>query len=189
MTVSNDSISEWKDYLGGSVTLTASGDSRPVIISDSIYFDGIDDYLYYYSDNIDQPLFFYVVFSQQSWTDNDRILGGKYTQSVYIWQAYETPGFRAYAGSISDRLTDLGILEKGIVRCLFNGANSLLIVNEETGSVDTDFGTNDPQGVSIGYSGGGYAEIAVWEVIIREAADTEADQTVIMDYLQSAHGL
>lgn len=189
MTVSNDSISEWKDYLGGSVTLTASGDARPVIISDSIYFDGTDDYLYYNNTDIDQPLFFYIVLSQQSWTDNDGILGGWTSQAVNLYQTYLSPGIRAYAGSPSDRMTDLDVLEKGIVRCLFNGTNSLLIINKETGSTNTDFGTNDPNGVVIGATAAGHAEIAVWEVIIRKAADTEADQSAIIDYLQSKHGL
>ena len=189
MTVSNDSISEWEDYLGGSVTLTASGDARPVIISDSIYFDGIDDYLRYIDPALNQPLFFYIVISQQSWTANDGILGGKISEGVNLYQAYLSPGFRAYAGSSSDRITDLDIYEKGIIRCLFNGANSLLIVNEETGSAETDFGTRNPGGVTIGATAAGNAEIAVWEVIIRKAADTEADQADIMDYLQSEHGL
>jgi len=191
MTVSNDSISEWEDYLGGSVTLTASGDARPVIKGDSIIFDGIDDYLTYISTSIDQPLFFYIVFSMHGWTDENGILGGHLTQSVYLKQDYATPRIIAYAGSVSNGLSDLAEYEKGIVRCLFNGANSLLIINENAGSVDTDFGTNDPQGINIGKGSIAlnYMPMAVWEVIIRNTADSEVNQAVIMDYLQLEHGL
>jgi hypothetical protein len=155
-----------------------------------VLWDGIDDFMdatFVYA----QPEFIYMVMRQVTWTNGMYMVDGGAIATGIIQQEGTTPQIRVYAGSASSNSADLAVNTWGILRVLFNGASSKLIVDGNT-PIAGDFGALDMGGITIGASGGGaanWANIEVKEVVARNIADTAPNEAIIYDYLKSKYSL
>jgi hypothetical protein len=86
--------------------------------------------------------------------------------------------------------TDKLVLDTfGIVRCIFDGANSFIQVNNEAGDGGST-GANTFGGFTLGaqYDGvAGVSKIEVKEIVCRTVHDSAGDQTAIVNYLNAKY--
>lgn len=159
---------------------------QPLWSENGILFDGVDNYMKTSAIGIVQPTFIYMVFKQVTWTNTDIIMDGLASNTGRIQQAGATPQFNAYAGTSSALNGDLPVNTYGILRCLFNGVNSKLIVNENT-AITWNCGTNNMSGITLGCRGVAalYSNIEVKEIIVRKIQDTVDNENVIYNYLKN----
>jgi hypothetical protein len=186
-------VSVWADkLLSGNNLLSDSLALYPTWNADGILFDGIDDNMKTAVATLTQPTFIYIVFKQVTWTNQDRIFDGHVNNSGILVQNTSTPNINVYAGSIGTDSDKLALDTWGIVRVLFNGANSKFIVNNEA-PITGNFGASDMgrfRLASQGASGGTYfANIHVKEIIIRNVDESGANEAIIYNYLKNKHGI
>ena len=182
-------VSQWTDRSGNANhLLQAVGGNQPLWSTDGVLFDGVDNFMKA-TFALAQPTFIYMVLKQVTWTSLDRFFDGV-TSQVYIRQAGTTPDLVAYAGTPSAASSALVLDTFGIIRVLFNGASSKLIINDTT-PIASDFGANDMGGINIGRFEGGsnYAHIQVKEIIIRTISDSPTNEAIIYDYLKDKYSL
>ena len=129
-----------------------------------------------------------MVFKQVTWSDADRVFDGNVSLRGLLQQTQggASPNLRIYAGAASAS-KDLPLDTFGIIRILFNGANSSFQINEDAAWTG-DVGVFDMGGFDLG-SLGQRANIQVKEVILRNVDDTDQTEEVIFQYLKSKYGL
>lgn len=185
-------VSQWSDRSGNdNHLLQAVGTNQPLHKSTGVLFDGVDNFMKCVAFILAQPEQIYIVFKQVSWTNPDRILNGDLENAVFFRQRTTTPSIQVNSGAASGLNGNLAVGAFGIVRILFNGASSELIVNQ-TAATTGDFGANDMDGFTLGSNGDGtsfYSNIEVKEIIIRNVADTAPNEQTIYDYLESKYSL
>jgi len=182
-------VSVWGDKSGeGNDLLQATGAAQPLWSTNGIRFDGVNDFLKAAAFTLVQPEMIYIVFKQVTWANVKRIFDGNTATSGMITQRTSSPIINAWAGGLSGDSSDLAINSYGIVRCLFNGANSKLIIDETT-PITGNFGTNNMGGFSIGSDGGGSnnSNVEVKEIIVRKVADSATDEALIYQYLSDKY--
>lgn len=185
-------ISEWGDYSeSGHPLLQAGADSiKPVLTADGVLFDGVDDYLKCASFTLNQPEFIYIVFRQLSWTRYEQIFDGNGNSTGYLMQDAATPDLKISAGTQSGVISPT-LNTFVIVRALFNGASSKLILNDGT-PVTGNFGAANMMGFTLGVKGSassGFSHCEVKEAIIRKIADTAPNEAAIYNYLKDKYSL
>lgn len=184
----NNHVSRWNDLLGSGRDLKTKA-GTPHWSVDGVLFDGATDYMKCDAFTLNQPQQMYLVMKQITWTLNDRFFDGNISGQVMSRQTTASPGISINAGSASGTKNDLVLNTWGIVRILFNGANSKLQINVAaawTGNA----GANNAAGFTLGggATGGNCSNIQVKEVIVRNVADG-ANETPIYDYLKAKYGL
>jgi len=154
-------------------------------------FDGVDNYMTTPVLTLNQPHFIYMVMRQVTWTLNDTIIDGTSINTNRLYQSATTPRIRGYAGTIGAENADLVVNTWSIVRILFNGASSKLIVNAGT-PITGNFGANNAGGLTIGVQGNyasTFSNIEVKEIVSRKLADSAGDEALIYNYLKAKYGL
>jgi hypothetical protein len=183
----DNKVSQWNDQSGNDNHLEQSNtDRQPLYQSTGILFDGVDDNMFK-AFTYNQPVQIYFCFRNKNWS-NGRYITDGVSSIVMLTTRATTPGIKAYAGgSFSTQDDNLPIDEYGVIRVLYNGASSKLIVNDNT-PIEDNFGANNPGGITIGskYNDISVAtNIEVAEMICRTIADTEEDSLAIYNYLQA----
>lgn len=149
---------------------------RPLWTVDGILFDGSNDRLSMATRVLNQPVTVYLVFNPKTWTQYDQIISFEGNSAWGLNQAQSSPRMRANAGTASNDSanSDMALDTVGIVRIVFNGANSRLQVNEQT-PIAGNFGTGTIGAISIGdlYLGGlRDANICLQKAIVRSIDDS-----------------
>ena len=174
------------------------GNSR-VWSADGVTFNGLvdgslitDDHLRSAAFELNQPVFYYFVVKPLRWTLYDTFFDGYANNQGQIQENAVTPNIRARAGSASTT-TGITLNAWNIIRVLFNGANSKLIVNEGV-PVTGDFGAANPGGIIVGasmYLGNAIcpSNILVAEMIVRKVADSVSDEGMIYNYLKTKYSV
>jgi hypothetical protein len=132
------------------------------------------------------------VFKHITWSLNDRFFDGNVAlvNTGILRQFGSSPGIAAYAGAASATINDLSLNTFGIARIVFNGANSKLIINNNT-PITGNFGTSSMAGFTLGTGGGGNitlnANIQVKEIILRNVVDSPVNETNIYNYLSNKY--
>jgi predicted GH43/DUF377 family glycosyl hydrolase len=181
-------VSEWKDKLlaAGSL-LQATGTKQPLYNQTGINFNGDDNCMQSTLAALVQPETVYIVLKQNAWIDGRLIFDGK-TGANQLYQSGTTPGIRAYAGtSLSTQDNNLIVGTYGIVRVVFNGANSTVQVDENapwTGNLGTGSGGGFTLAIDRALTNTGETNIEVNEVILRKAADSGSMQSLIYEILK-----
>jgi len=161
--------------------------NKPIQSGDSIIFNGSTNLLYN-NTALSQPIMVYMVVNQLSWTDDDCFLGGSLS---YFKQDKTTPNMRLYSGASSSEINGPAIGTKAIIRLLFKENAGFIKVNDVT-SWTGDPGANGWDAIVIGNNVAATMthciNAAFWEIIIGPE-NTEADETIIMNYLKEKHGL
>ncbi len=190
-TASGDSVERWNDYLGsGHDLLQATVTKKPVwVLDDGILFDGANDHMKTESFAFEQPEMIYIVFKQITW-NHKIVFDGDGTNSGALYQEVNTSELKGYAGTFSTANGNLAVDTFGILRLLFNGASSKLIINETTATTG-NFGASDMAGFTLGAGANlaGNSNIQVKEIILRKVADNATDEQIIYDYLADKYGL
>jgi hypothetical protein len=149
-------------------------------------YDGADDRLRTAPFTLDQPTMIYFLFRQLSWTSTDVVFDGSNTDYGALKQTTATPRLNVSAGTNGSSVDQLPVNQWGIIRVLFNGANSKFIIDDNDPLVG-NFGTNKMGGFTIAsrgiVSGGRMSNIEFAEAILANAADTEITESRIYNYL------
>lgn len=169
ITVTGSGVSKWADQSGNGRDLNQTTDTnRPALQLDgSILFDGNDNKLVTGSLSISQPITHYILFKQITWASGDNVFNGLATAMV-LTQAGTTPALRINGGSAVGDNTNLVLDTYGVVATVFNGASSLIQVNNTTPNTG-NAGANIFDGFSLG-GVSAYSNIQVKEVIIYNSA-------------------
>ena len=172
-----DTVSVWPDEQGdndldiqtGSPTYVESGiNGNPAIAfnGDGLEVTGL---------SVTQPNTTYLVFEYRSgaW-DGGRVLSGVSERQLTAWASPQAKNWCTYAGVSPDASTDIGIQQ---MTAVFDGGNS--IIRED--GVETavgDAGTNDLDGLSVGYDSFGsgyYADAYVSEIVLVNSGSVDLD--------------
>jgi len=189
-----DSVSVWADYLDSGHDLLATDETKqcPVWSADGILFNGTTSRMLTGTFTWNQPAMYYIVIKQITWTSLDYIFDGYGDGTTRAYQYPSSPKLQASAGSASGDNSDLVINTWGILRVLFNGASSKIQVNAES-AVTGDFGSEDPEGFALGFrppeNNDRFSNIQVQEIILRNVADSESTQTLIINYLNDKYSV
>tara|TARA_R110000787_G_scaffold161715_3_gene275114 strand:- start:2432 stop:4135 length:1704 start_codon:yes stop_codon:yes gene_type:complete len=182
-------VSVWGDKSGeGNDLLQATGSAQPLWSTNGILFDGVNDFMKAAAFTLVQPEMVYFVFKQVSWTLNDRIYDGDISPSMLISQASATPALNMYGGGSLNN-ANLPLNTFGIVRCLYDGANSKFIINDTT-PITGNVGTNNAGGFTLARKGdlnANFGNIEVKEIIIRKVADSATGEALIYQYLSDKY--
>lgn len=188
ITVTGQGVSQWDDQSGNGRHLKQGTDgARPALQADgSILFNGTDEYLKCDAFTLVQPETVYILGTHVTWTgaSQGHWCDGEANNSMAIWDEGTTPEIDAFAGSRVGRNANLAVDTYGVVVAVFNGASSVLQVNNTT-PVAGDCGAADAGGFTLGASGNGGApsNIQAKESIIFPAAHGAATRARIIRYL------
>ena len=184
ITKTSNLVSKVTD-LSGSANhlLNAGADATKPIWSAVGISHTVNRYLQSAAFTYNQPVFVYLLVKATSWTAANYLFDGNTADSCLVYQTGTTPGIKAYAGGMSDANNDLTLNVWHIIRVLFSGINSKLIVDSGT-PVTGNFGAQNPGGITFGNRNGGlYGATAQYAVAIyRKSTDNE---TTILNYLNA----
>lgn len=168
------------NHLGNGVV-----NNMPLWSTDGLTFDHVSDYMRTNKITYNQPSMNYMVLKQVSWTNAGNIFGGfDPPTNPLINQNGSTPSILAYAGGGSPSSNELAVGDFGVIRCLFNGANSKLQVNANAAKTG-NFGAANMEGISIAYRDANFGHIQVKCVISRDCVEDAGDETAIYNYVSS----
>jgi len=184
-------ISQWNDKSGMNHHLLQNGaDSiKPIWSADGLLFDGVDDFLKCVAFTLVRPEQIHIVFKQITWTLNGCVYDGNATSSMALAQQSSAPNLAIYANAALG-LEPLTLDTFGIVRTLFNGANSKIQVNDDTPATG-NAGSANGSGFTLGARGGDdrWSHIQVKEIIIRKVEDSAGDEAIIYNYLKNKYSI
>lgn len=184
----SDFVSVWAAK-GGAATgknlAQGTGANQPLWVSPgTIRFDGVDNFMKSSAFTWNQPCYYYALVKQISFTDNDVLFDGNSNYYGAIYQDNPTPNIVATAGTVSSPSSDLIIETWGIIRVLFNGASSKLIVNDNI-PIAGDFGAINMGGFTIGSRATGtglFSNFEVKDIVCCNTTDA-ANETEIYNWL------
>ena len=188
-----DYVSAWRDKLGsGRDIVQAGADSLKPYYSatEGLMFNG--DYLKSASFTFGRPEFIYMVIKQVTWGIGRYIFDGDAGDSGLLYQRDSTPQIKGYDGAVGTPNGGLTIGTFMVVRVLFNGVNSKIIVDEGI-PVTWSGGTNNMGGFTLGCraSGTSGATVNIKEVILRDIDDgaVGTNEAEIVAYLKAKYGV
>jgi len=187
----SDRVSQMTDRTGlGHHLVQLTGADQMLWSATGVLGDGVSEFMKTATFTFEQPEMIYMVVKQVSWANVDRLVDGDVNDSMLIYQNSSTPKLDVSAGTPSAHNSNLAVGDWGIIRVLFNGANSTFQINE-TVALTGDYGASDANGFTLASrnSGSNVANIEVKEIIARKSADTATDQDIIYNYLKTKYGL
>lgn len=192
ITVTGAGVSRWADRsANGRHLLQTTDAARPGLASDgSVLFNGSSHFLQCTAFTLDQPATIYLLFRQVTWTANDVIAAGT-TVNSRIVQNSATPQIALFAGSGPNTgNTDLAVNTYGVLAAVFNGASSLIQVNNGTPTTGNP-GAGALTGFTLGANNAGaaFSNIQVKEAIVFAAAHSATERAAVNAYLAKLGGL
>ena len=151
----------------------------------TIVFDGTNDYLSK-SFTLVQPTTIFAVLRPLRFQNGDSFFDGYNNVSALV-QQYSTvsPIVRAYAGSHSTDNANLVLNGYKLVRVQFNGATSILQINNTTETTG-NFGSGNAGGITVGRRGGGSypAYFGIVALFVYNKVLTSAETTQLKAYIE-----
>jgi peptidoglycan/xylan/chitin deacetylase (PgdA/CDA1 family) len=177
------------DVMGTGNNLNQADTSKsPTFSEDGLVFDGVNDYLKTVAfTTLSQPIYYYIVFKQKTWTLYDNIIdGNSSTNRTRIYQYDNNPEISMFAGDVLvTNSTYINLDSLGIIRCLFNGDSSMFRMykkSEFTGNAG-NYGISSLT-VGANYNGtSGHSNIVIKEIIVRDTIDSDIESNIIYSYL------
>jgi len=180
--------SQWTDQSGlNHHLLQATGANQPSIPGDgTLLFDGVIQFMKCAGFTLIQPETVYLRFKQVTWTSNDFVFDGDSTATGALAQRGSTPGLEIVAANSVANNTGVAVNTYASVACVFNGASSLIQVNNNAPTTG-DIGAGNMGGFTLGAIGANilFANIQVAEVIIYNVAHNQATRDAIIAYLNT----
>ena len=192
ITVTGSGVSQWDDASGeGNHIKQATDTRRPSKEADgSILFDGVDNFLKADAFTLVQPETVYLLIKQIMWTLDDYFFDGNSVVTGSVHQLSTTPGIKAHAGTYSSQNNDLVLGAYGVISVVFNGASSVLQVDNNTPTTG-NFGASNMGGFTLGAAGNALvpSNIQVKETLVYSTAHDAATRSKVIAYLSNAGGL
>ena len=198
VTVTGSGVSSWLGRLLGLDLTQGTDAARPTYSNPIITFDGVDDELgpLTYSAAQEQPISYYIVLKQNTWTESDMIFdGGPNNNRNSLRQQPASgggvsPELGMYAGGSGGIAanSDLALDTWGVVCAIFDGDSSKLIVDDGTATLGGSGapGSNNMPGFILGARAtGNWSNIQVQQVLILNEASDAAKVTEVTAFLQS----
>lgn len=188
ITSDSGAVSTWADQTGFARHLVqATGSAQPTAQADgSVLFDGSNDYMNTAAFALAQPLTVYLVMKQVTWggAGQAHFIDGAANNTMAIWAEGSTPAIDAYAGARIGNNYNLAVDTWGVVCAVFNGASSLLQVDDTTPTTG-DCGSGIAGGIALGaaYAGTANANIQVKELIVYSDAHDAGQRFKNIRYL------
>lgn len=191
---SNNRVSNWIDRTGNNNNLIQdTDDNKPLATDTGLYFDGINDFMKTATFTMEQPTTIYMVADVKNIAALTTFFDGFTEDSMpfFIWDAitqlYIGPAefHMVFNASLSENTTY-------IFSITINEALSSLKINniEQLNIGSLTIGTNNLNGFTLGGTDtGGFKEMEVKEIILRNVADTDTEQTNIYNYLANKYNL
>lgn len=183
-----DNMTSYRIYGNNVIQKTASYQPSYSSIS-GITFDGIDNRMSA-SFTFNQPQTLYMVMNPLVYSSTHAFIDGINQDSMEI-ECSATPNKIIAYGGASSGDVDITFGQFHIIRAVFNGANSKIIIDNNT-PVTGNFGTSAAGGITLGgkgsYTSGYFGNCIFKEVIARNTIDTEANEILIYNYLANKHG-
>ena len=189
----SERVAEWEDKLGSGRDLLQSDDAKKLIYNYlGITATPTDDYMKTEAFAFNQPLTAYLVARVNVWGEYRALMDGNGGASTIVYCRTSTPSIKAYAGGLSDANSNLAVGAWGIVRVVFNGANSILQVNK-TAAVTGNFGAQAAGGITIATAGdhsnaANFAAASYKEIIFKSGAGDDTEYNELYDYWQLKYG-
>jgi hypothetical protein len=185
-------VADWQDILlSGHDLEQATGSRKPLWTTDGVVFDASTstDHMKTATFTLVQPTFIYMVVKNVTWISSGYWFDGFTADGGYVYNSGTTPSNRVSAGSPSD-VFSVSVGTVHIIRVLFNGASSKIIVDNDT-PITGNWGTGTMDGLTLGNASGFYAPGAVTyqEIIVRNISDSSGDEADIYTYLKDKYGL
>jgi peptidoglycan/xylan/chitin deacetylase (PgdA/CDA1 family) len=156
-------------------------------VDNSITLDGINDYLVTNPGvGINQPTTIFALIKPLTWGGNATLIDGKNTNSGLLRQRTTTPNVAVYAGTAySNESANLTLNEWHIVRIVFNGANSVLQVDDNA-PITGNFGATNMNGITLGSTASLTlpASFAYKELLFSRVLVDNDNTTIITNYLK-----
>lgn len=193
ITVTGAGVSQWDDQSGNARHLKQGTDTnRPSLEADnSILFDGVNNFLQCDAFALNQPETVYVLFKQVTWTAEDRVFDGNTGDTMDFAQKTATPNLGIYAGTgwVAEN-SDLAVDTYGVAAVVFNGASSLIQINNGTATTGNP-GASNAGGFILGAGAipSSYSNIQVKEAIVFAAAHDAGQRAAVIAYLRSVGGI
>lgn len=179
----NNTILSWLGSVNNIALLQNDHTKSPVWWPDGVYSTGVR-YLKTNAFTLNQPVTIYILLKQTTWNNTKFFLDGNTDASMTIYQSASTPGLKVSAGTASNQ-NNLTLNTWGIVRVIFNGANSKFQI-DATPALTGNYGSANPGGVTIFRAGAtdssgvvGYIK----DLIIRNTVDSDSIYNEIYAYL------
>lgn len=190
-------VNQWFDQSGNNNHLNQVTLGRqPTVISSEIngypglIFDGVDDYLQT-SFTLVQPETVFIIVKMLSWTLNDQIIDGAAGDSMLLQESGGgTDPIRLYGGAFLGPSLDLPVGNLGLITAIYNGASSLLQINNAT-IFSGNGGTASASGFTIGAGAGGSfnAHIVIAEAIVLSGAATNNEINLMKAYAKNRYNI
>lgn len=187
-------VSRWNDKLAsGRDLIQATGTNQPLWNAIGITFDGIDNLMKSAPFVWEQPVIIYAVINQVTWSYVDRIWTGDVisnTNAFYANTQFNVPNKMNFYSGASILTSGLTENTWGIIRVLYNGASSKVIINNGTPTTG-NIGASNGNGFTLAAQGGGGApaNIIVKEIILRNIADSTDFETSLYNVIKRRAGL
>lgn len=139
-----------------------------------------------------QPETVFVVFNSASQGANEWIIDGKNTQGMEIRANAVPTAIHIYAGGVGTAGVSANITGAWMTAgCIFNTPTATIYVNGGAANTDTDLGTANGGGITIGAAANGSTPLTsdIAEVIVCNAALSVADLNSLGEYLADKWGL
>jgi len=178
---------------GETWTVNSTGALPAQIVGSSrILCDGVDNYLKTNAFTLNQPTTVVLVFKQVSWTNNEYLTDGGALGTGRLSQFTTSPQLGITSNNVN-YITgngDLAVGAYGVAAIVFNGASSLLQINNGTPSTG-DAGAGNMGGFTLGAAAnaGSPSNIQVYEAAIFPTALSAADRASVAAYLMAKHGI
>ena len=184
-------VSAWSSRINSErVLLQADPARQPLWSANGIVFDGVADFLKALTFPLKQPEFIYMVVKVNVFQVYGTLFDGNANNVGNALGNITTDKYYAGAGTISPDFT-MSTGSWHILRVLFNGANSKIIVDNGTPTT-WNCGAAAMNGFCLGKIGSEtlyFSNINVKEIIVRAKADTSGDEAAIYNYLSTKYGI
>ena len=180
--------SQWDDYSGNARHLKqTTGTNQPAYAAGVFTFDGADNFMVASSWSMAQPVTYYLVGKQITWTNADSLVDGTTNETGLSLQLNASPSMFIYSGSAVADNTNWAVGASGILCAVFNGASSSLRINN-TAKTTGNPGALAMGGVTLGSRANASfpAHMEAWELVVFNAAHSDAEQNSVITALNNA---
>jgi hypothetical protein len=183
---------QWDDQSGNGRHLKqATATNQPSVEADgSLLFDGVDNYMKCDAFTLAQPVTYYYLAKQITWTSGDSVSDGNTATSILIRQSTSSPQIAIFAGASTAAVGGWTLDTYAALAIVVNGSSSVIQVNSAA-TTGLAAGASGAAGYTLGARGDATlpGHLQVKEVVIVAAAHDEAIRRRVIRHLAAVGSL